>query len=93
MKKVLIACAAILTLGLMSCGDTKMCYKLSVEVQGETIMTYYQYGTSNEIDAYIVSLKKTQEKVYGEGVVTIKRDPLSNMKSEADCKGAQLILD
>lgn len=85
MKKVIIACAAILTLGLMSCGDTKMCYKVSAVVDGDEVASTYLYGTSNEIDAAAAQWKKAQELLLGGTIVTIKRSPLSNLKSKEDC--------
>lgn len=85
MKKVIIACAAVLTLGLMSCGDTKMCYKLTAVVDGKEVATTYVFGTSNDIDAYSAKLKQAQELIFGDAVVTIQRSTFSNLKSEADC--------
>jgi len=85
MKKVIIACAAVLTLGLMSCGDTKMCYKLSVIVDGREVTTEYVFGTSNDIDAYAAKLKQAQELIFGEALVSVQRSTFSNLKSEADC--------
>ena len=59
MKKVIIACAAVLALGMMSCGDTKMCYKVSaINAEGQEILTTYMYGTSKDIDASIEQWKK-----------------------------------
>ena len=85
MKKVIIACAAVvLALGLMSCGDTKACYKLTTSGAGIELERYV-YGTSNDIDAYIADWKKT----LGDDV-TITRSALPNMKSEADCKGTSI---
>lgn len=93
MKKVIIACAAILTLGLMSCGDTKMCYKLSAKVDGKEVASTYVYGTSNEIDAAAAQWKKAQEALLGGQAIEIVRAPLSNLKSQEDCKGTIISVD
>lgn len=85
MKKVIIACAAILTLGLMSCGDTKMCYQLSAVVDGRVVASTYVYGTSNEIDALAADWKKTQELLFGGEAISIQRSRFSNLKSKEDC--------
>lgn len=93
MKKVIIACAAALTLGLMSCGDTEMCYKLSAKIDGKEVASTYVYGTSNEIDALAAEWKKTQEALLGGQAIEIVRSPFSNLKSKADCKGSIINLD
>lgn len=86
MKKVIIACAAVLTLGLASCGDTKMCYEVKAYVNSELIGTTYMYETSNDIDAAIATWKKTMEAISLGQTIEIKRSTLPNMKSQADCK-------
>lgn len=86
MKKVIIACAAVLALGLASCGDTKMCYEVKAYVNGELVGTTHLYETSNDIDAAIAAWKKTMEAISLGQTVEIKRSSLPNLKSEADCK-------
>jgi len=65
MKKVLIACAAVLALGLTACNDTNYCYEIkqTYKVLGAdfTLTTYY-WTTKNEIKAYEASLKAAGEK-------------------------------
>ena len=92
MKKVIIACAAMLTLGLASCGDTPMCYKITFadKSSGNVIIEYYQYGTSNEIDAYIAQQKKAQEAILGQDAIKVTRSALSNLKSKEDCTGGTI---
>ena len=87
MKKVIITCAAVvLALGLMSCGDTKACYKLTTSGLGVELERYV-YGTSNDIDLYIANWKKA----LGDNV-EIKRSTLPNLKSEDDCTGTSVRL-
>ena len=94
MKKVIIACAAVLALGMMSCGDTKMCYKVSAKnAKGQEILTTYMYGTSTDIDTGIEQWKKANALIFGDDEgIKITRSKLSNMKSEEDCKGASINL-
>ena len=88
----MIACAAVLALGLASCGETNMCYKItfSDKSSGNVIAEYYQYGTSNEIDAYIAQQKKAQEALLGEDAIKVTRSALSNLKSKEDCTGGSI---
>ena len=93
MKKVIIACAAVLALGLTSCGDTKMCYKVSAKNAKGKEITTYMYGTSTDIDAGIEQWKKANALIFGDDEgIKITRSKLSNMKSEEDCKGASINL-
>lgn len=94
MKKVIIACAAVLALGMMSCGDTKMCYKVSAtNAEGQEILTTYMYGTSKDIDASIEQWKKANALIFGDGEgIKVTRSKLSNMKSESDCTGTSINL-
>ena len=94
MKKVIIACAAVLALGLASCGETNMCYKITFtdKSNGNLIAEYYQYGTSNEIDAYIAQQKKVQEAIFGADAIKVTRSTLPSLKSKEDCKGGSISL-
>ncbi|MBO4362097.1 MAG: hypothetical protein J5823_04855 [Paludibacteraceae bacterium] len=65
MKKVIIACAAVLALGLTSCGDTNYCYevKQTFKLLGvESTLTSHVWTTKNEIKAYEADLKAAGEK-------------------------------
>jgi len=65
MKKVIIACAAVLALGLTSCGDTNYCYqvKQTYKLLGQEItLVTYEWTTKNDIKAYEASLKAAGEK-------------------------------
>ena len=93
MKKIIIACAAVLALGLASCGETNACYKITFsDKSGNVIAEYYQYGTSNEIDAYIAQQKKAQESLLGENAIKVTRSVLPNLASKDDCKGGSIRL-
>lgn len=66
MKKIIIACAAVLTLGLTSCGDTNYCYevKQTYKLLGvEGTITTYVWTTKNEIKAYEAELRAAGEKI------------------------------
>ena len=66
MKKFMIACAAVLALGLASCSDTNYCYevKQTYKVLGvEATATTYVWTTKNEIKAYEADLKAAGEKI------------------------------
>lgn len=85
MKKLMIACAAVLALGLSSCGNTKMCYLITFSVDGEKVYEYYAYGTSNDIDASIASQKKAQELILGTTAIEVSRSSIASLASEEDC--------
>lgn len=65
MKKVLIACAAVLALGLTACNDTNYCYEVTqtYKVLGaDVVVKNHVWTTKNEINAYEASLKAAGEK-------------------------------
>ncbi len=66
MKKVIIACAAVLALGLTSCGDTNYCYEITSKytIGGvELSSTSYVWTTKNEIKAYEQQAKETAKRL------------------------------
>ena len=91
MKKLIIACAAVLALGMMSCQNTKMCYQIDFKVDGKVVATYYQYGTSADIDAYIAQQKKIQEVALGTQAIEVVRNKMPQLLSEEDCRGGVII--
>ena len=79
MKKLIIACAAVLALGLVSCSDeTSHCYKIttSYTIQGEPYSeTGYVWMTKTVIKAYEknqreVALSKGAENILVYSVIT-----------------------
>ena len=86
MKKVIVACAAVLALGLASCGDTKMCYEVKAYVNGKLIGSTHLYETSNDIDAAINVWEKGLELASLGQTIEIKRSTLPNLTSKSDCK-------
>ena len=87
MKKLIIACAAVLALGMMSCQNTKMCYQIDFKVDGKVIYSYNVYGTSADIDASIEQTKRAQAALFGGQAVEVLRSKLPNLLSEEDCTG------
>ena len=86
MKKIIIACAALLTLGLTSCGDTNYCYevKQTYKILGqEVIIKTYNWTTKNDIKAYEASLKAAGEKA---GYTDFKVESIAKIGvSKEDC--------
>lgn len=85
MKKVIIACAAVLALGLTSCGDTTLCYKITstykvANIQMEDVS--YVYTTKNDIKTYEAKAKAAAELLGSE--VKVSSVPVPG-KSEEDC--------
>ncbi len=89
MKKFAIACAVVLatTLSLTSCGDTNYCYEVTAtaKVLGfETNYPYYEWCTSNELDARKEAIKQTLIEL-GADENTITITAKKSNKSQADC--------
>lgn len=88
MKKIVIACAVIMTGVLSSCGDTNYCYEITQKynVLGvETSATSYVWGTSNELDAAIDEIEATFEAMgLSKDAYSIKYKKAN--KSQEDCK-------
>ncbi len=87
MKKIIIACAAVLALGLTACNDTNYCYevKQTYKVMGaDMVITSYVWTTKNEINAYEASLKAAGEKA---GYTDFKvESKIMVGVSQADCQ-------
>lgn len=85
MKKFAIACAIVLAAGLSSCGDTNMCYEVSVKVTGVPELKSYYWGTSNDLKAYEQDLKDKQKALgISEDAITVTHSKAN--KSQDDCK-------
>lgn len=84
MKKLMIACACVMALGMMSCKNTNYCYELKVNVPVVGDVTTYVWCTANELDAAKEDLVKT----YKVDKKDIKYKKTS--KSQADCKGLSI---
>lgn len=89
MKKFAIACAVVLatTLSLTSCGDTNYCYEVTATAKvlgAETSYPYYEWCTSNELDARKEAIKQTLIKL-GADENTITISAKRSNKSQADC--------
>lgn len=87
MRKIIIACAVLLTGILSSCGDTNYCYELTTTVNllGVTSSTVaYIWGTSNELD---VAIDEAEAALEASGLskdafsITYKR----TYRSQAEC--------
>lgn len=86
MKKLIIACAAVLALGLTACNDTNYCYEVtqSYKILGqEMIVRTYTWTTKNNINAYEAELKAIGEKA-GYTDFTISSKIMVGV-SQADC--------
>ncbi|MBO4362522.1 MAG: hypothetical protein J6T76_07260 [Paludibacteraceae bacterium] len=86
MKKLLIACAAVLALGLTSCGDTQMCYKVTSTYKAlgvEMTTTDYVWTTKNDLKTYESKAKAAAELLGTEAKVSSFPVP---GRSEEDCK-------
>lgn len=84
MKKLMIACACLLALGMMSCKDTNYCYELTAKNDaGKSVSTYY-WGTQNDLDAY----KDILVKEWGIDKKAIKYKKTN--KAQSDCFGASI---
>lgn len=86
MKKIVIACAAVLAGVLSSCGDTNYCYEVTTTIKApvEVTTVTYHWCTSNEIEAIKADLKETQKNLgIAEDNISIKSTRTS--KSEGDC--------
>ncbi|MGM9837524.1 MAG: hypothetical protein ACI30A_03420 [Paludibacteraceae bacterium] len=89
MKKIAIVCAIMLatTLSLVSCGDTNYCYEVTVttKIAGlEQSVSYYWWGTKNDLKTYEQTLKDAQEKAGISGdAITITSKKTS--RSQSDC--------
>ena len=88
MKKVIIACAAVLALGLTSCGDTNYCYEIksTYTIGGiDLSATSYVWTTKNEIKAYEQQAKETAKRLgASEDVINISSSITT--RSKEDCK-------
>lgn len=85
MKKLMVACACILALGMMSCKNTNYCYKLTYETMGVTSYSYI-YCTENELDAAIEDAAKAA------GIDKKAFNYTKENKSAKDCVGAGIEL-
>ena len=87
MKKVIIACAAVLALGLTSCGDTNFCYevKSTYSIGGiEFSTTSFVWTTKNEIKAYEQQAKNTAKQL-GASEDAIKISSAITTFSQEEC--------
>ena len=89
MKKFAIACVAVLATAMLltSCGDTNYCYEVTAtgKVLGiEASYPYYEWCTSNELDARKEAIKQSLIKLGAdENTITITAKRTS--KSQSDC--------
>ena len=89
MKKLIVACAVVLSAGLFaSCGDTNFCYEITTTYSllgVETTTVDYYWGTSNDLKAYEADLKAGLKQL-GLSEDAIKMSSKRTGKSQADCK-------
>ncbi len=89
MKKLLIACAVVLSTGLFtSCGDTQYCYEITTtySLLGiETTSSSKQWCTKNEIKSYEAAAKEAVVKLgISEDAITVSSKLTGLSKDE--CK-------
>ena len=88
MKKLIIACAILMTGIFTSCGDTNYCYEITTKftiLGWERTLTTVEWVTSNELDARIDEIKKDLVEEYGLSEETIVVTYQKLNKSQADC--------
>lgn len=86
MKKLLIAAACVLAVGLTSCGDTNYCYEVTetYELLGSHSYTHLWWGTKNDLKTYEQTLKDAAVKI-GADEKSINISSKRTSKSQSDC--------